>query len=66
MSKNIKRTGKDIKEVPSVSIKEAEEPMEKYRQKKKEILMFEFYYFLMSLTTLICTNVYIHKAVSKN
>ncbi len=63
MSKNIKRTGKDIKEVPSLTVKESEEQLEKYRQKSKEILNFEFQYFLLSLTTLICTNIYIHKAV---
>jgi hypothetical protein len=63
MSKNIKRTGKDLKDVQSLSIKDAEEPMERYRQKRKEFLEFELYYFIMSVTTLICTNIYIHKAV---
>lgn len=63
MSKNIKRTGKDLKEGTQISIKEAEEPMEKYRMKKKEIVDFELKYFLISLSVLLSTNVYIHKTV---
>lgn len=66
MSKNIKRTGKDIKDLASYSIKEAEESMLKYKNKKKEILNFELNYFIVSLSTLLCTNIYIHKAVIFN
>ena len=64
MSKNIKRTGKDAKEGTIISIVEAEESLEKYRSKKKEILDFELKYFLLSLTVLFSTSVYIHKTVN--
>ena len=63
MSKNIKRTGKDAKEGTIISIAESEESLEKYRSKKKEILDFELKYFLISLTVLFSTSVYIHKTV---
>ena len=65
MSKNIKRTGKDTIEGTVINIKDSEEPMEKYRKKKKEILDFELKYFFVSLTVLLSTSVYIHKTVNK-
>jgi hypothetical protein len=63
MSKNIKRTGKDAKEGTVISIKDSEEPMERYRKKKKEIVDFEVKYFFISVAVLFSTCVYIHKTV---
>ncbi len=65
MSKNIKRTGKEPKEGVTFSLKDAEEPMDKYRKKKKEIVDFEFKYFFMANLVLISTNIYINKTVKK-
>jgi hypothetical protein len=63
MSKNIKRTTKDNKDGVTISVIEASEGLEKYRSKKKEILEFELKSFLISITILISTSVYIHKTV---
>lgn len=64
MSKNIKRTTKDNKDVNTISVIEASENLEKYRSKKKEIVEFEIKSFLISITILISTSVYIHKTVN--
>ncbi len=63
MSKNIKRTGKDSKDGNIISIKDAQENMEKYRSKKKEYVDFELKYFGISIAILLSTNIYIHKTV---
>ncbi len=63
MSKNIKRTGKDSKDGTTISLKDSEESMEKYRMKKKENVDFEIKYFGISIAILLSTNVYIHKTV---
>jgi hypothetical protein len=62
MSKNIKKT-KDFKEGTLISMKEAEESMERFRSKSKENLNFEIKYFLISMSILISSNFYIHKNV---
>jgi hypothetical protein len=63
MSKNIKRSGKDRKEGVLISMKEAEETMEKFRLKSRENLNFEIKYFIMAISILFSTNIYIHKKV---
>lgn len=61
MSKNIKKSS--TKEGCEVSMKDAEEPMEKFRMRKKENVDFEVKYFMISLAILFNTNIYIHKTV---
>ena len=63
MSKNIKRQGKDQKDGITISMKEAEETMEKFRLKSRENLNFEMKYFIMAISILFSTNIYIHKKV---
>jgi hypothetical protein len=63
MSKIVKRTGKEQKEGTLISLKEAKEPMERYRMKTKENVNFEIKYFFISISILLSTNIYIHKNV---
>lgn len=63
MSKNIKRGGKEQKEGMIITIKESEEAMEKFRLKSRENLKFEIKYFMVALSILFSTNIYIHKQV---
>jgi hypothetical protein len=64
MSKNIKPGVKDLKEGTMFSVKEAESNMSAYFNKKKENLEFILKYFLISISILLSTNIYIHKTVS--
>jgi hypothetical protein len=63
MSKNIKRNIKDQKEGTVIALKEVEDSLERYRLKRKEIVDFEIKYFIISLSILLSTNIYIHKTV---
>ncbi len=63
MSKNFKRNNKDTKEGSYISVKESEEQMQNYRSKKKENVEFVLKFFLISLSILFSTNIYIHKTV---
>jgi membrane-associated HD superfamily phosphohydrolase len=61
MSKNMKRPNKDNKEGTLITMKDAEESMEKFRLKSRENLNYEIKYFLISISVLLSTNIYIHK-----
>lgn len=63
MSKNIKRPNKEQKEGTLITMKEAEETMERFRLKSKENLNFELKYFIIAISILFSTNIYIHKKV---
>ena len=63
MSKNLKRNTKDSKEGTYISVKESEEQMQTYRSKKKENVEFVLKFFLISVSILFGTNIYIHKTV---
>ncbi len=65
MSKNIKRPGKDNKEGTLITMREAEETMEKFRLKSRENLNFEIKYFIIAISILLSTNIYIHKKVKR-
>ena len=57
----MKRPNKDNKEGSLITIKEAEEAMEKFRLKSRENLNHEINFFLISISILFSTNIYIHK-----
>ena len=63
MSKNLRRNFKDSKEGKEINLKDSEEQMNKYLSKKNENLDFELKYFLISLSIIFSTNIYIHKNV---
>ena len=61
MSKTTKRTPN--KEGLQLNLKEYDEKLAKFRNSSNENLYFEVILFVMSLTILISTNIYIHKKV---
>jgi hypothetical protein len=65
MSKSVRRNLKDQKEGTIFSLKDAGENLTKYCEKKSENLEFVFKYFLISISILLSTNIYIHKTVNK-
>lgn len=64
MSKATKRNYIDQKEGTVIGLRDTCESLERYRSKRKEILDYEVKYFLLSLSVLISTNIYIHKTVN--
>jgi len=62
MSKNTKRP--PSKEGMLINLKDFDEKLAKFRYSNIENLQFEVLFFLMSITILISTNIYIHKKVS--
>ena len=63
MSKSIKRTSKDQKEGINIYLKDSDQQMQKYRSQNGDNLESAMKFFLISISVLISTNVYIHKMV---
>jgi hypothetical protein len=63
MSKTVKKTSKDQKEGISISLKDSEGQMQKHRSQNGDNLESALKFFLISISVLISTNVYIHKIV---
>lgn len=61
--KTIKKNTKDQKEGTCISLKESCELLDKYCSSTKENLDFEIKYFIISLTVLLSSNIYINKTV---
>jgi hypothetical protein len=63
MSKSIKRASKEIKDGITISIKDSDHQMKQYSNHIGENLEYAIRYFLISISILISTNIYIHKTV---
>jgi hypothetical protein len=65
MSKSVRRNTKDLKEGTLFSVKDSAEKLSTYSTKHKEDLESVLKYFLVSVSILLSTNIYILKTVIK-
>jgi hypothetical protein len=63
MSKSVKKHTTNPKEGTTFLLRDSEENLSRYCSKSKEDLEFVFKYFLISISILLSTNIYIHKTV---